>query len=140
MVRTLAEQLAASRPGLEFILTEWSLAATWRALERCDFVLLPHEWRNPWVHGKSHNRLVAAIAAGRLALASPIPSYLELKDYAWVEDDLAGGIAWAVLNPEEARERVARGQAHVERNFSPAAIAEKWAQALGRSVSNRSPR
>jgi len=140
MVRTLAEQLAASRPGLEFILTEWSLAATWQALERCDFVLLPHEWRDAWVHGKSHNRLVAAIAAGRLALASPIPSYLELKDYAWVEDDLAGGIAWAVLNPEEARERVARGQAHVERNFSPAAIAEKWAQALGRSVSNRSPR
>ena len=34
------------------------------ALERCDFVLLPHEQDDPWVRGKSHNRLVAAIAAG----------------------------------------------------------------------------
>jgi glycosyltransferase involved in cell wall biosynthesis len=130
MVRALAERLAAARPGLEFLLTEWSLATMWRALERCDFALLPHDRADPWVQGKSHNRLVAAIAAGRFALASPIPSYLELRDYAWVEDDLASGIAWAVLNPEAARERVARGQAHVERHFSPLAIAEKWARAL----------
>lgn len=131
MIRTLVARLAAERPGLEFQLTEWSLEATWSALERCDFVLLPHDWRDPWIQGKSHNRLVAAIAAGRLPLASPIPSYLELRDYAWVEDDLAAGIAWAIANPEAARERVAHGQAHVERHFSPAAIAEKWAQALG---------
>ena len=137
MVRRLAEQFAASRPGLEFVLTEWSLEATWRALERCDFVLLPHAWRDAWVQGKSHNRLVAAIAAGRFALASPIPSYLELKDYAWVEDDLAGGIAWAILNPEAARERVAHGQAHIGCRFSPAAIAEKWAQALGLAIEGR---
>jgi len=130
MVRTLAEQLAASRPGVEFVFTEWSLASTWQALERCDFVLLPHARRDPWVQGKSHNRLVAAIAAGRLALASPIPSYLELKEYAWVDDDLAGGIAWAMQNPAAARERVARGQEEVQRRFSPAAVAEKWAQTL----------
>lgn len=130
MIRSFTEPLAASRPGLEFILTEWSLEGTWRALERCDYVLLPHAWRDPWVQGKSHNRLVAAIAAGRLALASPIPSYRELKDHAWVEDDLAAGIAWAIANPEAARERVVRGQNHVERRFSPAAIAEKWAQVL----------
>jgi glycosyltransferase involved in cell wall biosynthesis len=131
MVGKLAEQLAASRPGVEFVMTEWSLEATWRALERCDFVLLPHAWRDPWVLGKSHNRLVAAIAAGRFALASPISSYLELGDYAWVEDDLAAGIAWASRNPAAAQERVARGQAHIARHFSPAAIAEKWAQVLG---------
>jgi len=59
-----------------------------------------------------------------------------LKNYAWVEDDLAGGIAWAILNPEAARERVVLGQEHVERHFSTAAIAEKWARALGRTVSN----
>jgi len=130
-IRALVQRLAAARPGLEFLLTEWSLATTWQALERCDFVLLPHEWRDDWVKVKSHNRLVAAIAAGRFALASPIPSYLELKDYAWVDDDLAGGIAWAVLNPGAARERVVRGQAHVERLYAPAVLAEKWARVLG---------
>jgi glycosyltransferase involved in cell wall biosynthesis len=130
MVRKITEPLAATRPGVEFVLTEWSLEATWRALDHCDFVLLPHAWRDPWVHGKSHNRLVAAIAAGRLALASPIPSYVELGDYAWVDDDLAAGIAWAIQHPGAARERVVRGQEEVQRRFSPAAIAEKWAQAL----------
>lgn len=135
MIRPLAERLAQARPGLEFNLTEWSLEATWRALERCDFVLLPHERDDPWVKGKSHNRLAAAIAAGRIALATPIPSYLELKDYAWVDDDLAGGIAWALSNPDAARERIARGQAHVERHHSPAAVAEKWSRTLGRALS-----
>lgn len=138
MVRKLVDRLEASRPGVEFVLTEWSLEATWRALERCDFVLLPHAARDPWVHGKSHNRLVAAIAAGRLALASPIPSYVELADYAWVEDDLAAGISWALRNPDAAKERVARGQAHVGRHFSPAAIAEKWARVFSLPVSDSS--
>lgn len=137
MIRNLAQQLAAARPGLEFTLTDWSLEATWRALERCDFVLLPHAWRDDWVKVKSHNRLVAAIAAGRMALASPIPSYVELRDYAWVDDDFAGGIAWALSNPEAARERVARGQAYVERHHSRAAVAEKWAQTLGRTFPAR---
>lgn len=137
MVRPFAEQLGAARPGLDFRLTEWSLEATWQALERCDFVLLPHEQDDPWVRGKSHNRLVAAIAAGRMALASPIPSYVELKDYAWVDEDLAGGIAWTLANRTAAGERVARGQAYVERHHSPAAVAEKWAQALGRTFAGR---
>lgn len=137
MIRPLAERLAQARPGLEVSLTEWSLEATWRALERCDFVLLPHETQDAWAKGKSHNRLAAAIAAGRIALASPIPSYLELKDYAWVDDDLAGGIAWALSNPAAARDRVERGQAHVERHHSTAAVAEKWSRTLGRALSMR---
>lgn len=137
MIKPLVQRLAQTRPGLEFSLTEWSIEATWRALERCDFVLLPHECNDPWVRGKSHNRLAAAIAAGRIALASPIPSYLELKDYAWVDDDLAGGIDWALSNPDAARERIARGQAHVERHHSTAVIAEKWSRALGQVLAAR---
>ncbi len=137
MIRDLAQQLVAARRGVEFTMTEWSLDSTWRALERCDFVLLPHAWRDDWVKVKSHNRLVAAIAAGRMALGSPIPSYLELKDYAWVDDDLAGGIAWTLANPDAARERVERGQAYVVRHHSPAAVAEKWAHVLGGTLPGR---
>lgn len=116
----------ATRPGMSFRFTEWSLQATWDALQRADFVLLPHDVSSEWVRAKSHNRLAAAIAAGRLAIASPLPAYRELADGAWVGDDPAEGIAWALSNPAAAGARVAAGQRLVEARFSPAATEAKW--------------
>lgn len=132
LLQALVQRFSQHR-NLMFETTEWSLQATWEALEHCDFVLLPHDLQQAWVRGKSHNRLVAAIAAGRLALASPIPSYVELGDYAWVDEDCAAGIEWALSAPDEARARVARGQAAIERRFSAEAVRGKW-RALFRQV------
>jgi hypothetical protein len=94
-------------------------------------VLLPQDHRSDWARVKSHNRLVSAIRGGRLALASPIPSYQELAAYAWVDEDLAAGVRWAIHNPAQAARRVAEGQRYVEEQFAPSVIGRRWADTLG---------
>jgi hypothetical protein len=128
---TIGARLRAAHPDCALSVTAWSLQATEQALERCDFVLIPHETRAEWSKGKSHNRLITAIRAGRLAIASPIPAYLELAEYAWVGDDLAAGLRWALAQPQAAAERVRAGQVAIEARFSPERIGGKWAALLG---------
>ncbi|MDX1376364.1 MAG: hypothetical protein R3357_12405 [Burkholderiales bacterium] len=130
-LEAIGARLHAAHPDCALRVTAWSLEATEAALERCDLVLIPHETRAEWSAGKSHNRLVAAIRAGRVAIASPIPAYLELGEYAWVGDDLAQGLRWALSHPDEAAARVRTGQAAVEARFSPEVVGRKWAAMLG---------
>jgi hypothetical protein len=127
----MRERLRARHPNLELRFIPWSLGSTEAALERSDFVLLPQEHRTDWGKVKSHNRMVSVIRAGRLAIASPIPAYRELADYAWVGDDLGQGLRWAIGHPDEARQRVTEGQRYIETRFAPQAIGDKWAAALG---------
>jgi glycosyltransferase involved in cell wall biosynthesis len=131
LAEALGERLRALHPAFGFRFVQWSREATWHALEQCDLVLLPQDHASEWGRVKSHNRLVEAIRAGRLALASPIPSYLELAEFAWIGEDLAEGVAWALAHPDEAARRVARGQAAIETRFSPEAVGAKWAALLG---------
>jgi SAM-dependent methyltransferase len=137
MVQALADRLARAHPGFGVVHTDWSLERTWAAIERCDFVILPQDHRGQAGRVKSHNRLVETIRGGRLALASPIASYLELAEYAWVGEDLVAGLRWAMARPDEALQRVVAGQRAVEQRFSPAVIGEKWAQALRLSAAAR---
>jgi glycosyltransferase involved in cell wall biosynthesis len=130
-VQALAEALALERPAAGLRLREWSPEATWQAIGDCDLVVLPQDHRSPWGVVKSHNRLVEAIRGGRVAVASPIPSYRELADYAWVGEDLGEGVAWALANPREAVARVARGQDYIQQRFAPELIGRKWLQVLG---------
>lgn len=131
LLDAIGARLRAVHPQCDFRVTAWSLQAAEDALERCDFVLIPQELRKDWSRGKSHNRLVAAIRGGRLAIASPIPAYRELADYAWIGEDLAAGLRWALAHPDEAAQRVTAGQRVVEERFSPESIGRKWAAALG---------
>lgn len=130
MVRALTARLSAAHPRSGVTFTEWSLERTWAAIDGCDFVVLPQDTVGAAGRVKSPNRLVEAIRGGRLALASPIPSYQELAAYAWVGEDLGQGLRWALAHPEDALERVRAGQQAIEARFAPAAIGEQWARAL----------
>jgi hypothetical protein len=130
LVEQIAARLARANPAVDVRFTGWSLESTWAAIDRCDFVVLPQDYLGPAGRVKSHNRLVEAIRGGRLAIASPIPSYQELAAFAWVGENLAEGLRWALAHPNEALERVSAGQRAIEQRFSPAVIGEKWAQAL----------
>ncbi len=127
----IAAAITAAQPAWSVGYTAWSPVAVEDAIARSDFVVLPQEHDTPWGRVKSHNRLVQSIRCGRLAIASPIPSYLELAGYAWVGKPLGAGLRWALAHPDDAAARVARGQAHVAEHFSPAAIGLKWARVLG---------
>lgn len=126
----VARRLAQAHPAVGTTFVPWSLEATWRAIEASDLVILPQDHDDRWGRVKSHNRLVESIRCGRLAIASPIPSYLELADYACVGEDLGRGVQWALANPGAALERLGAGQAHVARRFAPGRIADAWAALL----------
>lgn len=129
--RRVGAALRTIHPGLEVALTDWSPQRTERALADCHFALLPQDTDSPSGRVKSHNRLVETIRAGRLAIASPIPAYLELRDFACVEADLLAGLDWAIANPDAAEARIRAGQAYAETRFAPAVVARKWAAILG---------
>jgi len=130
MIDALRTRLSGLHARMTLAHVAWSREATWAALDRCDLVLLPQA-DNAWGRVKSHNRLVESIRSGRFALASPIGSYVELKDHAWVGADLAEGLEWARGHAQAAAERVVAGQQEIERRFSPAAIGARWRDALG---------
>lgn len=130
IVAEIGAQLASAHPSLVTRFIPWSPAATWQAIDDCDLVIIPQNHRDPWGRVKSHNRLVEAIRGGRLAIASPIPSYLELSEYAWVGEDLAEGMRWALSHPRDALERVTAGQQHVVSRFSPQRIVAQWKRLL----------
>lgn len=131
LVERVARAVSEANPRCTVTFMVWSLAATRAAIETSDFVLLPQDHTSAWGRVKSHNRLVEAIRGGRLAIASPVPAYLELSEYGWVGEPLAAGLRWAQEHPDEAVRRVEAGQAYVEARFSPRVIGQKWANALG---------
>jgi hypothetical protein len=130
-LESMAARLRARYPAFELTFTPWSLASAWAAIQRSDFVLLPQDYRSGWGKVKSHNRMVSAIRGGRFAIASPIPAYQELSQYAWVGKDLSAGLRWAMAHPGEAARRVEAGQRYVEARFAPDAVGRKWVEALG---------
>ena len=127
----LGHALQAVNPAFFLRHVPWSLEAAAAELERADLVVLPQDAASDWGRVKSHYRLVESIRAGRFAVASPIPSYVELANYAWIGNDLAAGVAWALDHPQEVERRLAEGQAYVAERFSPGRVAEKWAEVLG---------
>lgn len=131
LVAQLEAALRTANAQVAFEFVPWSPNATWRAIDDCDIVLLPQDTERDWSRGKSHNRLVEAIRGGRLAVASPIPSYLELASGAWVGEDLASGVEWALDHPDEVKRRIEAGQALIAPRFSPEAVGRRWAQVLG---------
>ncbi|HXD52409.1 MAG TPA: hypothetical protein VN689_10985, partial [Burkholderiales bacterium] len=131
LVREMAAALHEDHPNFSIRFVEWSLEATAQELERADLVVLPQDAATDWGRVKSHNRLVEAIRAGRFAVVSPIPSYLELKDYAWVGANLTDGVEWALENPDQARKRIVAGQTYIAERFAPARIGAQWARVLG---------
>src|SRR2546430_12667808 len=48
-------------------------------------------------------RLSAALHAGRFPVCHPSPYYGALGEFAWVGDDLAEGIRWALTHPEDRK-------------------------------------
>jgi glycosyltransferase involved in cell wall biosynthesis len=128
---SLGRRVAQRFPALTFRFIPWSLKAQWQAIDDCDAVLLPQDYRSDWGSVKSHNRMVETLRSGRLPIASPIPSYRELSGHAWVGEHLGDGVEWALAHPQDVLARITSGQRYLQERFSPAAIGRKWAALLG---------
>ena len=97
-----------------------------------DFVLLPINPRLKFTRGKSHNKLVDALACGTMPIASAQPSYLPFSDYAHITDDIVGSMLHCIANPEETVERIRLGQEYIKKNFTPEIVAQKWIDLIER--------
>jgi hypothetical protein len=92
---------------------------------QCDMLFLP-SLDNDRKAGKSHNRLVEAINAGRLAIAHPLPQYRELADFCLCDADYQKSVRIAVADPVAMRDRIVRGQQYIDKRFAQEIVAEKW--------------
>lgn len=109
---------------------EWTPIAQQEAIAAADIVLLPGE-ASGLSAPKSANRLISAIAGGRLAIASPLPAYQALSDHALVVENLVQGLSAALVLPAiQIERRLAAGQEAIKRRFSPDLIGRKWVQSL----------
>lgn len=120
------------RSLLSLRFAEWSNAETWRSLADADFVIIPYIAGHPRSLAKSPNRIIESLWAGRFVVAQPIPSYLEFSDWAWIGEDIAGGIGWMIDNPEAIEPRIAAAQQHIAAIYSTECITAGWETVCGR--------
>lgn len=115
--------------GLDIHYTPWSIEAMRQALDDCDIVVIPTIFNHQKTF-KSANRLLEPLQAGRFVITGSLPAYLPFADSAWVNDDLLGGITWALRHPEEVINRIRQGQKDIEQFFSTTAIGKAWEEAI----------
>ena len=120
----------ALAPVIDLELREWSLEVTADALRACDVVLLPIDLDTRYYSSKGPNRMVEALWAGRFVVAQPLPAYEEFREWAWIGDNLAEGLAWARAHPAEVVQRIAAAQAHISRRYAPRVVAGTWRDLL----------
>lgn len=117
-------------PAFEARFVEWSLASTRRELAMCDLAILPGAPSDPVKGGVSANRIAEILNAGRFAVASPMQSYLEFEDAAWLGNHVIEGIQWAQTHPEDALSRIRRGQALVKEKYTMRGLGGQWCELL----------
>jgi hypothetical protein len=132
---TGAEKLCESvnqggAPAFRLRFSPWSTQTTWRALEECDLVIIPAQLDDPAKTVKSPNRLIESLWAGRFVCANPVPSYEEFGEFAWLGEDIASGIEWAVQHPREVMRKLKIGQDYIARHYAPDVIARQWEAAF----------
>lgn len=113
---------------MEFI--TWDEKTVWDIVAESHIVLIPSDLEDSRKSVKTANRLTDALYCGRFVVASPVPSYAAYEDCAWLGENLVDGIRWAIEHPDEALERVRRGQEKVAERCSIEAIAANWENAF----------
>jgi hypothetical protein len=108
---------------------EWSQPALEAELSAADGVVIPLS-DNPFVAGKTHNRLTLALSAGAPVVADPLDAYRPFGDYAYL-GDWRGGLSTLLRRPAEAFARAEPAEAFLKANWSAQALAPVWAEALG---------
>lgn len=120
-----------NQPGslMEFI--PWEQDTVWDYVQHSHIVLIPADLADKRKSVKTANRLAEALISGRSVVASPVPAYLEFSEATWLGDDILQGIRWCIAHPQEALEKIQRGQQLVTEKSSIDNIARQWTKAIG---------
>jgi hypothetical protein len=112
-------------PNIDMTFLPWSPMIQFDAIAQSDIVFIPSLDRLD-KFSKGQARLVSAIQAGRVAIAHPLPQYLELTDYCLCDRDYLKALETALADPEAAVARVTAGQRYIAGRFAPEVCADKW--------------
>jgi len=121
-------------------LHSWSFEKQTEILNLSDIIFSP-VYKNPNqnVAYKSENRAAEAINAGKFLVTNyGINSYLNLKDYIFIDEPekITDGVLWYLNNPNEAFNKIQKGQKYVSENFSPQHIAKLWLDSYNEVINN----
>jgi hypothetical protein len=108
----------------------WSVPVLEQALANCDLVVLPFDFGSQLSLGRSNNRALQALYAGRAVAAHPIDSYRVLAPYVDVNVALPLAVKAVLADPAATLEKLWRGQEHVGGTHSAAAIGRAWRDML----------
>ncbi|WP_323795541.1 hypothetical protein [Nisaea sp.] len=117
--------LATSTADFVIRFEEWVPDLQDKILAETDLVLIPKR-NDGWSELKSANRLVTAIAAGRLAIAAPIPSYQSLAEWSVLTNDFLGGIRDVLARPDFYLDKLHQGQAYTRDKYDLPVIEAEW--------------
>ncbi len=120
----------AYSPACKLRYSPWSAEVTWRALAECDLVVIPSQIDDPSKTVKSPNRMIESIWAGRFVCASPVPSYQDFGEFAWLGEDVLSGVEWALQHRDDVARKLKAGQDYIARQYSPDVIARRWESAF----------
>ena len=124
--KTSFEQiLASSSPDFTIKFEEWAPGLQDKILAETDLVLIPKR-KDGWSELKSENRLVTSIAAGRIAIAAPIPSYQPLADWCVLTTDFLAGIRDVLARPDFYLDKLRQGQAYTRGKYDLRVIEAVW--------------
>ena len=104
---------------------QWTYQNHLTKLKNAHFTFLPCASDK---HSKyaGHNRLLDAISGGTLPIASPIPSYMDLKDVAILSDHLIGSFVESIESYNDISNRFEERRAKILRDYSLDRIVAKY--------------
>ena len=105
-------------------------------LENSDIVLVPSDPDDPAKQGVSHNRVVDAVRAGCIAIASPMPSYKEIEKVALIGDNIPKMLRKVIDNYDSFSANISQSREAVLERFSPDLNAKKWGDVIDRMTKN----
>jgi hypothetical protein len=128
--------VAAGNRKISLSYAPWSPEMQFNLTRMCDFIFIP-SFDTDEKKSKGHDRLVEAINGGRIAIAHPLPQYQELAEYCYCGADYAAGIDQALSDPAGVLQKLGKGQAYIDKRFSPEVIAGKWQEHIDQLVRGR---
>lgn len=103
-------------------------------LKRAHLSIIPSDIKDPRKLAASHNRAVDAIQSGCMVIASPLPSYQELKKLLLITEDFAGTINKGIEQYARLTKKWGLDRNNYLYRFSPSSNISNWKKLINTQI------
>ena len=125
----------AKPKGWDFRYIHWDVNDQPRQLERelehAHISLIPSDPTMERKAGVSHNRLIDSLRSGCVPIASPMASYVELKDIAIITKDFKKSLVFVLNNYNSIATKLQSKRSEALAEFSPEKNDQAWEKVIG---------